>query len=394
MDANRRQLQWYWANDPDQHHLIEPKHHWLACETLHVARAKGSLVKDTDHVATCLTRHGAKADYLHQRGGVIWWGNWIADIVTNSRRHSKVAGEKVSMIFLMTSWCILRITMPELRIVYYAMCIVSSGDWHYERATWYRLGPACASFEWFCLFRLICTAFMSKLGGFLGIWKVMPLIQTDSLGKIDFLMNFSKHSNLRLSKTTESFQTNFNLCLVSFDCAIRGRLGRGREPTTSPRERRNGEEEMSWQWVHIRLLRSADQNVWMVPLAGSCFRILHLTGWSRFSIVPSTRALLLNTSLNNDEFIFTLQVFWAPCFASRNWKPTNSSFSSKGKVTSRSCSSAGCSCTLQDGCSGCLISMDFSMLNFDLAMLILVQSGRPVSSYDKSMHENNCEQHR
>ena len=47
-------------------------------------------------------------------------------------------------------------------------------------------------------------------------------------------MNFSKHSNPRLSKTTESFQTNFNLCLVSFDCAIKGRLGRGREPTTSP----------------------------------------------------------------------------------------------------------------------------------------------------------------
>ena len=69
----------------------------------------------------------------------------------------------------------------------------------------------------------------------------LPFIQTDSLGKIDFLMNFSKHSNLRLSKTTESFQTNFNLCLVSFDCAIKGRLGRGREPTTSPRERRSGD---------------------------------------------------------------------------------------------------------------------------------------------------------
>ena len=114
-------------------------------------------------------------------------------------------------------------------------------------------------------------------------------------------MNFSKHSNPRLSKATESFQTNFNLCLVSFDCAIKGRLGRGREPTTSPRERSGGIEEMSRQWCHIRLLRSADQNVWMVPLAGSCFRILDLTGRSRFSIAP-TRALLLNTSLNNDEF--------------------------------------------------------------------------------------------
>ena len=57
-------------------------------------------------------------------------------------------------------------------------------------------------------------------------------------------------------------------------------------------------------------------------------------------------------------------------------------------MTSRSCSSAGCSCTLQDGCSGCLISMDFSMLNFDFAMLISVQSGRPASSNDKSFHEN------
>ena len=37
---------------------------------------------------------------------------------------------------LMTSWCILRITAPELRRVYHAMCIISSGDWHYERATW------------------------------------------------------------------------------------------------------------------------------------------------------------------------------------------------------------------------------------------------------------------
>ena len=117
-------------------------------------------------------------------------------------------------------------------------------------------------------------------------------------------MNFSKHSNLRhlrLLKTTESFQTNFNLCLVSFDCAIY-RLCRGREPTTSPREQRSGGEEMSWQWFHIRLVRSADQNVWIVPLAGSCFRILCLTGWSRFSIAP-TQALLLNTSLNNDELI-------------------------------------------------------------------------------------------
>ena len=26
-------------------------------------------MKDTNHVATCLARHGAKADYLHQRGG-------------------------------------------------------------------------------------------------------------------------------------------------------------------------------------------------------------------------------------------------------------------------------------------------------------------------------------
>ena len=128
----------------------------------------------------------------------------------------------------------------------------------------------------------------------------LPLILRYSLGKIDFLMNLSQHSNLRLSKTTGSFQTNFNLCLVSFDCAIKGRLGRGREPTTSPRER-SGIEEMSRQWFHIRLLRSADQNVWMVPLAGSCFRILDLTGRSRFSIAP-TRALLLNTSLNNDEF--------------------------------------------------------------------------------------------
>ena len=52
---------------------------------------------------------------------------------------------------------------------------------------------------------------------------------------------------------------------------------------------------------HFGVLRSADQNVWMVPLAGSCLRILYLTGWSRFSIAP-TRALLLNTSMNNDEF--------------------------------------------------------------------------------------------
>ena len=131
----------------------------------------------------------------------------------------------------------------------------------------------------------------------------VPLIRRYSLGKIDFLMNFSKHSNLRLSKTTESFQTNFNLCLVSFDCAIRGRLRRGREPTTSPRERSGGVEKMPRQWFHIRLLRSADQNVWMVPLAGSGFRILDLTGRCRFSIAP-TRALLLNTSttMNNDEF--------------------------------------------------------------------------------------------
>ena len=176
-------------------------------------------------------------------------------------------------------------------------------------------------------------------------------------------MNFSKHSNLRLSKTTESFQTNFNLCLVSFDCAIKGRLGRDREPTTSPRERSGGVIKMPRQWFHIRLLRSADQPVWMVPLAGSCFRILYLTGRSRFSIAP-TRALLLNTSMtmNNDEFSLC-KFSERPAFASRNWKPTNSSFSSKVKVTSRSCSSAGCSCTLQDGCSGCLISMDFSMLN-------------------------------
>ena len=198
------------------------------------------------------------------------------------------------------------------------------------------------------------------------------------------LMNFSKHSNLRLSKTTESFQTNFNLCLVSFDCAVKGRLCRGREPATSPRERRSREEEMSWQWFHIRLLRSADQNVWMVPLAGSRFHILYLTGWSRFSVVP-TRALLLNTSLNNDEFIFTLWVFWAPCFASKNWKPTNSSFFSNVKVISRSCSSAGCSWTFEDGCSGYLISMDFSMLNFDFATLTLVQS-TPESS--KGAHES------
>ena len=131
---------------------------------------------------------------------------------------------------------------------------------------------------------------------------VLPLIRRYSLGKIDFLMNFSQHSNLRLSKTTESFQTNFNLCLVSFDCAIKGRLCRGREPATSPRER-SGVEKMPRQWCHIRRLRRADQNVWMVPLAGSCFRILDLTGRSRFA---PTRALLLNTSMNNDEFIFTL----------------------------------------------------------------------------------------
>ena len=158
---------------------------------------------------------------------------------------------------------------------------------------------------------------MSKLGGFLGILEGhdshelqfgLPLIRRDSLGKIDFLMNFSKHSNLRRSKTTESFQTNFNLCLGSFDCAIKGRLCRGREPPTSPRER-SREEEMFRQWFHIRLLRSADQNMWMVPLTGSRFQILYLTGWSLFSIVP-TRALLLNTSsLNNDEFNFTLYVF-------------------------------------------------------------------------------------
>ena len=180
MDANRRQLQWYWANDPNQHHLIEPKHHWLACETLHVARAKGSLVKDTNHVATCLARHGAKADYLHQRGGVIWWGNWIADIVTNSRRHSKVAGEKVSMIFLMTSSCILRITMPELGRVYHAMYIISSGDWHYERATWcsylcWQLRTSLRFFWVISLSRIMGKAFMSKAGGFLGIWKVMTV---------------------------------------------------------------------------------------------------------------------------------------------------------------------------------------------------------------------------
>ena len=157
---------------------------------------------------------------------------------------------------------------------------------------------------------------MSKLGGFLGLLEGhdrhelqfgLPFIRRDSLGKIDFLMNFSKHSNLRLSKTTESFQTNFNLCLVSFDCAVKGRLCRGREPTTSPRER-SGIEKMSRQWFHIRLLQSADQNVWMVPLAGSGFRILDLTGRCRFSIAP-TRALLLNTSMNNDEFIFTMLVF-------------------------------------------------------------------------------------
>ena len=134
------------------------------------------------------------------------------------------------------------------------------------------------------------TAFVSKPGGFLGILEghdshelqfSLPLIPRDSLGKIDFLMNFSKHSNLRLSKTTESFRTNFNLCLVSFDCAIKGGLCSSREPTTSPRER-SGVEEMSRQWFHIRLIRSADQNVWMVPLAGSGFHILDLTGWSRF----------------------------------------------------------------------------------------------------------------
>ena len=295
--------------------------------------------------------------------------------------------------------------MLELWIIYYAMCIIPSRDWHYERATGCsslrqqpRTSPRC--FWVICLSRLMGTAFMSKPGGFLGILEGqdshelqfgLPLIQTDSLGKIDFLMNFRKHSNLRLSKTTESFQTNFNLCLVSFDCAIKGRLCRGREPTTSPRER-SRVEKMFWQWFHIRRLRRADQNVWMVPLAGSCFRILYLTGWSRLSIAP-TRALLLNTSMNNDEFIFTFYVFWAPCFASKNWKPTNSSFSSKVKVISRSCSSAGCSCTLQDGCSGCLISMDFSMLNFDFATLILVQSGWQVPSNDKSIHEKNCAQH-
>ena len=29
-------------------------------------------MKDTNHVATFLARHGAKADYRHQRGGVIY----------------------------------------------------------------------------------------------------------------------------------------------------------------------------------------------------------------------------------------------------------------------------------------------------------------------------------
>ena len=242
------------------------------------------------------------------------------------------------------------------------------------------------------------TAFVSKLGDFLGILEGhdshelqfgLPFIRRDSLGKIDFLMNFSKHSSLRLSKTTGSFRTNFNLCLISFDCAIKGRLGRGREPTTSPRERSRRVEEMSWQWFHIRLLRSADQNVWMVPLAGSGVHILDLTGEGVVLATVPTRALLLDTSLNNDEFIFTSWVFWALCFASKNWKPTNSSFSSKVKVTSRSCSSAGCSCTLQDGYSGCLISMDFSMLNFDFATLILVQSSPPPSDKSsKGAHES------
>ena len=153
---------------------------------------------------------------------------------------------------------------------------------------------------------------MSKLGGFLenfGRWwqtrtSIWFALDSEIFSREDnFLMNFSKHSNLRLSKTTESFQTNFNLCLVSFDCAIKARLGRDREPTTSPRERSGGVIKMPRQWFHIRLLRSADQPVWMVPLAGSCFRILYLTGRSRFSIAP-TRALLLNTSMtmNNDEF--------------------------------------------------------------------------------------------
>ena len=44
--------------------------------------------------------------------------------------------QKSRWYHFMTSWCILRIIMPELGRVYHAMCIISSGDWHYERATW------------------------------------------------------------------------------------------------------------------------------------------------------------------------------------------------------------------------------------------------------------------
>ena len=147
-----------------------------------------------------------------------------------------------------------------------------------------------------------------SLGNFGRSWQsrtsIWFALDSEKFPREDRLFDEFQHSNLRLSTTTESFQTNFNLCLVSFDCAMQGRLCGGREPPTSPRER-SGIEKMSWQWFHIRLLGSADQNVWMVPLAGSRFQILYLTGWSRFSIAP-TWALLLNTSLNNDELIFTL----------------------------------------------------------------------------------------
>ena len=263
--------------------------------TLHVARAKGSLVKDTNHVATCLARHGAKADYLHQRGGVIWWGNWIADIVTNSRKTLK--GCRLNETWMMT-WLfnVLELQSPDDVISWHLD--VQSITYHYAK-TWKSLSCHVHNQAETDTTSELPDAvlFASSLG------QACALDSDRFSGKINFLMNFSNRSNPRLSKTTESFQTNFNLCLVSFDCAIKGRLCRGREPTTSPRER-SGIEKMSWQWFHIRLLRSADQNVWMVPLAGSCFRILYLTGWSRFSIAP-TRALLLNTSLNNDEFIFS-----------------------------------------------------------------------------------------
>ena len=84
----------------------------------------------------------------------------------------------------------------------HVMCRIPSGDWHYEQSTWCsylckQLRTSLRSFWVICLFRLICTAFMSKLGGFLenfGRWwqsrpSIWFVLDSDRVSREDRLFD-------------------------------------------------------------------------------------------------------------------------------------------------------------------------------------------------------------